>query len=58
MQSNCQAEELLFCDLSTHKQETSATRMAEYHGTLEEGREGRVFATQTCKFGWPVQVRE
>lgn len=54
VQTTCQAGELLFSDPETGKQETSATKMAEYHGVVEESDKLRVFETQTCVLGWPV----
>jgi WD40 repeat protein len=56
-QSNCQASELLFGAAATGKQETSASKLADYNGQLEDDPEleGRVWATQTCKLGWAVQ---
>lgn len=44
MQSNCSAYELLFCDLSTGKQITSATELRDVK-----------WAQWTCTLGWPVQ---
>ena len=56
-QTNCQAAELLFGVPDSGKQETSATKVADYNGQLEDDPEleGRVWATQTCKLGWAVQ---
>lgn len=62
-QSNCQASELLFGHLDSGKQETSASKLADYNNDIlggagddaEDGGELRVWATQTCKLGWPVQ---
>ena len=53
LQTTCQAGELLFHDCETGKQETSAVKMAEYHGT-DGVAEKRVFASQTCTLGWTV----
>ena len=53
LQTTCQAGELLFHESETGKQETSAVKMAEYHGTDGVG-EKRVFNTQTCTLGWGV----
>ena len=53
IQETDQAEELLFLDPETGKQETSATKMAEYHG-VDGVADKRIFATQTCILGWPV----
>lgn len=44
MQSNCAAYELLFCELSTGKQITSATELRDVK-----------WHTWTCTLGWPVQ---
>jgi microtubule-associated protein-like 6 len=55
MQTNCQAAELLFSHAESLNQETSATKMAEYNGQLEDATPARVWATQTCKLGWGVQ---
>ena len=64
-QSNCQAAELLFGELGLEncsppsvagKQVTSATTMAEYNGVPDADQEDKVWATQTCVLGWPVQV--
>ena len=54
VQSTCQAGELLFSDPETGKQETSATKLAEYHGVVEDSDKLRYFETQTCVLGWPV----
>lgn len=56
-QTNCQAAELLFGSPDTGKQETSATKLADYNGEQEDDPEleGRQWATQTCKLGWAVQ---
>lgn len=56
-QTNCQAAELLFGSPDTGKQETSATKLADYNGQQEDDPEleGRQWATQTCKLGWSVQ---
>jgi len=60
-QTNCQASELLFANAETGKQETSASKLADYNnsclGEREEDDEeaGKVWDTQTCKLGWPVQ---
>jgi len=53
LQTTCQAGELLFHDCDSGKQETSAVKMAEYHG-IDGVAEKRVFATQTCTLGWSV----
>lgn len=53
-QTNCQAAELLFGYPETGKQETSATKVAEYNCDLGE-EDGLQWATQTCKLGWSVQ---
>jgi len=60
MQTNCQAYELLFCDANTGKQETSASKLADYnnsHASVMESEdgEGKQWGTQTCVLGWPVQ---
>jgi len=44
LQSNCGAYELLFCDVSTGRQITSATDLKD-----------TVWDTWTCSLGWPVQ---
>jgi WD40 repeat protein len=44
MQSNCSAYELLFCDLGSGKQVTSATELRDVK-----------WDTWTCTLGWPVQ---
>ena len=57
-QSNCQAAELLFAEAKSGKQETSATKMAEYHSFIEDAAQaekGECWATQTCVLGWAVQ---
>jgi len=56
-QTNCQAAELLFGAVDSGRQETSATKLADYNGQLEDDPEleGRQWATQTCKLGWAVQ---
>lgn len=55
-QSTCQAGELLFGYPDSGKQETSASKLADYNGQLDdESPEGRLWATQTCTLGWPVQ---
>lgn len=56
-QTNCQAAELLFGAVDTGRQETSATKLADYNGQLEDDPEleGRQWASQTCKLGWTVQ---
>ena len=53
-QTNCQASELLFGYPDTGKQETSATKVADYNCDLGE-EDGLQWATQTCKLGWSVQ---
>jgi WD40 repeat protein len=56
IQSNDLGNELLFYDLENKKQEPSATKLADYNGVLDdEAPEGRLWASQTCIFGWPVQ---
>jgi len=56
-QSNCQAYELLFGNLSNGKQETSASKLADYNAQLtDEVMDNRTYwATWTCTLGWPVQ---
>lgn len=55
IQSCCQGGELLYFDVSTGKQETSASKMAEYFGALtEDSDEGQFWHTQSCVLGWPV----
>ncbi|KAJ1389188.1 WD40-repeat-containing domain protein, partial [Ochromonadaceae sp. CCMP2298] len=54
-QSNCQASELLFGSQTTGRQETSASKLADYNGLLDDEYEGRLWASQTCKLGWAVQ---
>ena len=56
-QTNCQAAELLFGHPDSGQQETSASRVADYNGDLEDDAEleQRQWATQTCKLGWAVQ---
>jgi WD40 repeat protein len=44
LQSNCGAYELLYCDVSTGKQVTSATAMRDVD-----------WESWTCVLGWPVQ---
>jgi microtubule-associated protein-like 6 len=51
-QSNCQAYELLFGNIDTGKQETSATKLAIYNGSDDPDIR---WATWTCTLGWPVQ---
>ena len=46
LQSNCGAYELLFCDVQTGRQETSATKLRDRRTQ---------WATWTCTLGWPVQ---
>jgi WD40 repeat protein len=57
LQSNDLGNELLFYDLSKRKQEPSASKLADYNGQLDdnEGYEGKLWASQTCVFGWSVQ---
>lgn len=57
LQSNDLACELLFYDLVKQKQEVSATKMAEYHGRLDDSEDSatRRWLTQHCVFGWSVQ---
>ena len=47
-----QSGELLFIDLEKCKQETSATRVAEYNGLPDIDQSG--WASQTCVLGWSV----
>jgi WD40 repeat protein len=54
-QTNCQAAELLFGYPDTGRQETSATKVADYNNDLGEAEDGVQWATQTCKLGWAVQ---
>jgi microtubule-associated protein-like 6 len=54
-QSNCQAGELLFGNVSNGSQETSASKLADYNGQIEDETPDRVWHTQTCKLGWAVQ---
>ncbi len=56
-QSNCQASELLFGNTADGKQITSASKLADYNSQLDDTpeSEGRLWATQTCTLGWPVQ---
>lgn len=53
LQTTCQAGELLFSNCETGKQETSATKMAEYHGT-DGVAEKRYWSTMTSTLGWGV----
>lgn len=55
LQSTCQAGELLFLDIEHKKQETSATKMAEYNGVVDDEAPDRQWATQTCVLGWTMQ---
>jgi hypothetical protein len=59
-QSNCQASELLFGSLVDGRQETSASKLADYNNAIDEndgdlddleGPAGKVWDTQTCKLG-------
>ena len=54
IQTNCQASELLY--LSTKGfHEKSASKLADYNGPFADYmREGKVWHTQTCVFGWSV----
>eukprot|EP00595_Chromulina_sp_UTEXLB2642_P001802 CAMPEP_0196761886 /NCGR_PEP_ID=MMETSP1095-20130614/1198_1 /TAXON_ID=96789 ORGANISM="Chromulina nebulosa, Strain UTEXLB2642" /NCGR_SAMPLE_ID=MMETSP1095 /ASSEMBLY_ACC=CAM_ASM_000446 /LENGTH=2526 /DNA_ID=CAMNT_0042111955 /DNA_START=12 /DNA_END=7592 /DNA_ORIENTATION=- len=56
-QTNCQAGELLFGNAETGRQETSATKLANYNNNPEneEDSEQGYWITQTCKLGWSVQ---
>ena len=47
-----QSGELLFIDMDKCKQETSATRVAEYNGLRDQDQTG--WASQTCVLGWSV----
>jgi hypothetical protein len=47
-----QSGELLFIDLEKAKQETSATKIAEYHGLADTDQTG--WSSQTCVLGWGV----
>jgi hypothetical protein len=47
-----QSGELLFIDLEKAKQETSATKIAEYHGLADTDQTG--WFSQTCVLGWGV----
>lgn len=47
-----QSGELLFIDLEKAKQETSATKIAEYHGLADTDQTG--WYSQTCVLGWGV----
>ncbi len=53
LQSNCQAYELLFLSLSDGKQETSASKLADYNNKPDGSSE--FWSTWTCTLGWPVQ---
>ena len=61
IQTNCQAYEYLFCDAATGKQETSASKLADYNNAIscqdaeEEEELLKQWETQTCVLGWPVQ---
>lgn len=64
MQTNCNAYELLYCDTSNGKQETSASKLANYNNSILGGDDGeededeggaKQWSTQTCTLGWPVQ---
>lgn len=57
LQSTDLGNELLFYDLRKHKQEPSASKVADYNNQLddEEEHEARLWATQTSVFGWSVQ---
>lgn len=55
VQTNCQAEELLYLDPETGKQETSASKLADYNGKPDDDFPGRNWASQTCVLGWSVQ---
>lgn len=54
-QSNCQASELLFGTLPDGRHETSASKLADYNNQLDDSEEGKLWASQTCKLGWPVR---
>jgi WD40 repeat protein len=54
-QTNCQAYELLFGDLATGAQKTSATELSVYHGAVPEEEPEKQWASWTCTLGWPVQ---
>eukprot|EP01040_Poterioochromonas_malhamensis_P009806 gene9806-10650_t len=62
LQSNDIGNELLFFDLSKFKQEPSASKLADYNNyhiyNEEENGDGigpKLWASQTCVFGWAVQ---
>eukprot|EP00981_Chlorochromonas_danica_P009096 scaffold2486_cov169-Ochromonas_danica.AAC.15 len=57
LQSNDLGNELLFYDLQKCRQEPSASKLVDYNSQLDddEEHEGRLWATQTCVFGWAVQ---
>jgi microtubule-associated protein-like 6 len=55
VQTNCQAEELLYLNPETGKQETSASKLADYNGQPDDDFPGRNWASQTCVLGWSVQ---
>ncbi len=56
IQSNDLGNELLFYDIENKRQEPSATKVADYNGVLDDDEgEGRLWLSQTCIFGWPVQ---
>lgn len=58
IQSNDLGNELLFYDIEANKQETSATKLADYNGVLPDDDNDdppAIWGTQNCVFGWPVQ---
>lgn len=54
MQTDSQSGELLFIDVDKGRQETSATKMAEYNGIVDPEAPLVQWASQTCCLGWPV----
>ena len=54
LQTDSQSGELLFIDIEKGKQETSATKMAEYNGVIDPEAPLMQWASQTCCLGWPV----
>ena len=50
IQTTCQSGELIFSDTKTGKQETSATKMAEYHGTDGKCASGDIYVSFCASF--------
>ena len=53
-QTNCQAYELLFGEVASGKQKTSATELRNYNAPASGDSKG-FWSTWTCVLGWPVQ---